>query len=71
MPSKWTHDSDRLQADGSFRLHLQNPTRRNWLWRTHLFHQIVVPLAFDLEVRRRAQLHRFDEVVSQIGIKPG
>ena len=29
---------------------------------THLLHQIVVPLAFNLEMRHRAEFHGFDEI---------
>src|SRR3984893_4101617 len=44
------------------------PNCNNRLWRTHLFHQIIVPLAFNLEMRHRAELHRFDEIVTEIGV---
>ena len=47
---------------------LGNPIRGNRPGRAHLFHQIVVPLAFNLEMRHRAELHRFDKIVTEIGV---
>src|ERR1019366_9426788 len=45
-----------------------NFIRDNRLWRTHLFHQIVVPLAFDLEMCQRAEFHRFDQHVIEVDV---
>src|SRR5450631_3761429 len=38
------------------------------LRRAHLLHQIVVPLAFNLEMRQRAKFHRLNEHVIEINI---
>src|ERR1019366_1365092 len=45
-----------------------NFIRDNRLWRTHLFHQIVVPLAVDLEMCQRAEFHRFDQHVIEVDV---
>src|SRR5215831_14685505 len=39
--------------------------------RFHLGHQIVVPLAFNLEVRGGAELGRLDQIVRDIGVDAG
>src|SRR6056297_1867142 len=36
--------------------------------RQHLFHQVVVPIALDHHMARRAKVHRLDQVVVHIGV---
>src|SRR5215470_2453050 len=40
---------------------------RYWSWRLHLMHQVVVPYAFDFEMRRGAKLEGLDHVVIDVG----
>jgi len=52
----------RRREDRSVRLRVDR------LRRLHLFHQVVVPLAFDFEVRGGAEFDSLDEVVRKVGV---
>src|SRR5262245_10836903 len=45
--------------------------RRDRLGRLHLHHQVVVPVAFDLEMRGGAEFDRLDEVMRHVGVDAG
>jgi hypothetical protein len=68
MPSITGYDSDWRRPDRSIRFCPGNFNCNYRLWRTHLFHQIVVPLAFDLEMRQCAKFHRFDQHVIEVDV---
>jgi hypothetical protein len=70
-PQKRPNDSGWSQANRSIRFCLGNPSHRNRPWRAHLFHQIVVPLAFNLEMSQRAKFHRFDQHMIEVDVNTG
>src|SRR5579863_9742772 len=45
--------------------------RRDFRRRLHLGHQVVVPLAFDLEVGGGAELDGLDQVMGHVGVDAG
>jgi hypothetical protein len=69
-----------VETAGRFRHHLAGDGhrvggaelgRRDWAGRSDLLHQVVVPLAFDLEVGGGAELDGLDQVVIDVSIDAG
>jgi hypothetical protein len=52
-------------------LRWRQSVRADRLRRLHLFHQVVVPLALDPEVRGGAKLDSLDEIMRDVGVDAG